>query len=118
MSRSTRPLSRNYQSPETACRPFDYRRDGFVVSEGAGVLVLEALSLALERKAPIFAEIAGYGLSSRGYHIVAPDPDGDGAYRSMKMAVADSGLNLEDFGYISTHTGPQPCTTTSSRWRR
>ncbi len=98
-----RTLSRNYQSPETACRPFDYRRDGFVVSEGAGVLVLEALSLALERRAPIFAEIAGYGLSSDGYHITAPDPDGDGAYRSMKMAVADSGLNLEDFGYINAH---------------
>ncbi len=80
------------------------------------MLVLEALSLALERQAPIFAEIAGYS-SPPTDHITAPDPKGDGAYRAMKMAVADSGLNLEDFGYINAH-GTSTLYNDFVEWRR
>lgn len=96
-------LSRLNGDPGGASRPFDGGRDGFVMSEGAGIVVLEALEQALARGARIHAEIVGYGATSDAYHMVAPDPQGSGAYRAMKLAVADAGLSPEDIDLISAH---------------
>jgi 3-oxoacyl-[acyl-carrier-protein] synthase II len=96
-------LSRRNAEPERASRPFAASRDGFVMSEGAGIVVVEDLEHALRRGARIHAEIIGYGATSDAYHMVAPDPDGNGAFRAMKLAVADAGLTPRDIDIISAH---------------
>jgi len=98
-----RALSTRNEEPEKASRPFDKDRDGFVVAEGSGIMILEELEFAQERGAPILAEIAGYGLTGDAYHMTAPSPDGDGAIRCMQMALDDAGLNPEAVDYINAH---------------
>lgn len=101
-------MSVRNDEPERASRPFDAERDGFVASEGAGIVVLESLSHALRRGANIHAEIIGYGASSDAYHMVATDPEGDGAYRAMKEALADAGIAADELDTINAHaTGTQ-----------
>lgn len=98
-----RALSTRNDEPEKASRPFDRDRDGFVMAEGAGMMVLEDLEFALERGATILGEIVGYGLTADAYHMTAPSPDGDGAIRCMQMALEDAGLGPEDIQYINAH---------------
>ncbi len=89
--------------PEAASRPYDRDRDGFVMGEGAGVVVLEEYERAKARGAKIYCEVVGYGLSGDAYHVTAPEPSGSGAYRSMEMAMRKSGLALSDIDYINAH---------------
>lgn len=96
-------LSRRNDSPEKASRPFDKLRDGFVMAEGAGIVVLESLEHALKRNARIYAEISGYGMSADAYHMTAPDSTGDGAMRAMQAALADGNTLPEEMDYINAH---------------
>lgn len=98
-----RALSERYSSPEKASRPFDRKRNGFVMSEGAGALVLESLDHALDRGAPIFAEVLGYGSSADAFRITDVHPKGDGAVFAMQEAIVDAGLGSSDIEYINAH---------------
>ena len=101
-------LSRNNENPEGASRPFDRDRDGFIISEGGGMMVLEELQHARSRGAQIFAEMVGFGMTGDGYHMAAPPEDGEGAARCMQMALDDAGLAPEDIDYINAHGTSTP----------
>jgi 3-oxoacyl-[acyl-carrier-protein] synthase II len=96
-------LSVRNDAPEKASRPFDKERDGFVIGEGAGIVIMEELEHARLRGARIYAEVTGYGYNGDAYHITAPCPDGDGSIRCMRMALRDAGLGLEAVDYINAH---------------
>jgi len=101
-------LSRRNDDPEKASRPFDRQRDGFIISEGAGMLILEELEHARARGARIYAEVVGYGLTGDGYHMAAPPEDGEGAARCMRMALESGGLEPGDIDYINAHGTSTP----------
>lgn len=101
-------LSTRNDDPKTASRPFDKDRDGFVIGEGAGALIIEELDHALARGAKIYGEIVGTGLTADAYHMTGPHPEGDGARRAMKIAIAEAGLTIADIDHINTHGTSTP----------
>ncbi|MFC1878157.1 beta-ketoacyl-ACP synthase II [Thermodesulfobacteriota bacterium] len=101
-------LSTRNDDPQKASRPFDRDRDGFVVGEGGGIVILETLENALERAAHIYAEVVGYGMSGDAYHITSPPPDGGGAIRCINAALSDAGLSYRDIDYINAHGTSTP----------
>jgi len=101
-------LSTRNDEPEKASRPFDRDRDGFVVGEGAGIVILETMEGALKRGAPIYAEMIGYGMSGDGYHMAAPAPDGEGMARCMEAALDDGQVSYKDIDYINAHGTSTP----------
>ncbi len=103
-----RALSTRNDEPEKASRPWDTQRDGFVMSEGCGIVVLEEMAAAERRGATIYAEIVGYGMGADAYHLSAPHPEGDGAVRVMRAALADAGIEPERIGYINAHGTSTP----------
>jgi 3-oxoacyl-[acyl-carrier-protein] synthase II len=114
---SMKALSTRNDEPQAASRPFDQDRDGFIIAEGAGMIVLEELESARKRDAVIYAEIVGYGQSSDAYHIAAPPENGEGGARCMAMALKDAGMNPDDIDYINAHGTSTPlndrCETTA-----
>ena len=105
---SMKAVSERNDEPAKASRPFDAKRDGFVMSEGAGVVILEELGHALRRDARIYAEVVGYGMTADAYHVAAPDPSGDGATRVMRRAIEDAGIVPQDIQYINAHGTSTP----------
>jgi 3-oxoacyl-[acyl-carrier-protein] synthase II len=103
-----RALSTRNDNPRGASRPFDRDRDGFIIGEGAGVLILEELEFARRRNAHIYAELVGYGMSADAYHITAPSEDGDGGVRVMKMAIRKAGIRPDEVNYINAHGTSTP----------
>ena len=106
---SSKALSTSYnENPSEGSRPWDEGRDGFVMGEGAGIVVLEELEHAKKRGAKIYGEVIGYGMSGDAYHITAPASDGNGGFRAMQASVKRAGINVEDIDYINAHGTSTP----------
>jgi 3-oxoacyl-[acyl-carrier-protein] synthase II len=100
---SMKALSTNNENPKGASRPFDKNRDGFVMGEGAGILIIEEMEHAIKRNARIYAEIVGYGVSCDAYHMTAPEPEGKGSALAIERAIMDAGIDKNEMGYINAH---------------